>query len=124
MMRVLRKSTVRPLASAEVAVLHDLQEHVEGFGVGLLDLVEEDHAVGLAAHGLGKLAALVVADVAGRRADEAGDVVALHELAHVDLDEGVLGAEHELGEGLGKLGLADAGGAEEDEASRWGAWGL
>ena len=41
--------------------------------------------------------------------------MALHELAHVDLDERVLAPEHELGECLGQLGLPDAGRAEEDE---------
>jgi hypothetical protein len=56
--------------------------------VGLFDLVEEDDGVGAAADGLGELAALVVADVAGRRADEAGDGVLLHVLGHVDADHG------------------------------------
>ena len=96
-------------------VLEDLEEDVEHLRVRLLDLVEEDHAVVLAPDGLGQLAALVEADVAGRRADETADVVALHELAHVDLDERVLAAEHELGERLGELRLADAGRAQEDE---------
>ena len=96
-------------------VLEDLEEDVEDLRMGLLDLVEEDDAVVLAADGLGQLAALVEADVAGRGADQARHVVALHELAHVDLDERVLAAEHELGEGLGELRLPDAGGAEEDE---------
>ena len=66
-------------------------------------------AVVLAADRLGQLAALVEPDVAGRCPDEPADVVALHELAHVDLDERVLAAEHELGEGLGELRLPDAG---------------
>jgi hypothetical protein len=101
MMMQFRKSTRRPLAS-------DL-------GMRLLDLVEQDHRVALAADGFGQLAALVEADVAGWRADEARHVVPLHELAHVDLDERVLAAEHELGERLRELGLPDAGGAEEDE---------
>ena len=96
-------------------VLQDLEEDVEHLGMRLLDLVEQDDAVVLAADGLGQLAALVEADVAGRRADQSRDVVALHELAHVDLDERVLAAEHELGERLGELRLPDAGGAEEDE---------
>ena len=60
------------LAVGEATVVEHLQQHVEHVGVGLLDLVEQHHAVGPAAHGLGELAALVVADVAGRRADEAG----------------------------------------------------
>jgi len=31
------------LGVAQVAVLHDLEEHVERLGVRLLDLVEQDH---------------------------------------------------------------------------------
>ncbi len=105
------------LGVGEAAVVEDLQEHVEDVGVRLLDLVEEDDRVGAAADGLGELAALVVADVAGRRADEARDGVLLHVLGHVDADHGGLVVEEELGEGAGGLGLADAGGAEEDEAA-------
>ena len=48
----------------QAAVLEDLQQDVEDVGVGLLDLVEQDDAVGLAADGLGELASLAVADVA------------------------------------------------------------
>ena len=103
------------LGVRQVPVLEDLEQDVEDLRVGLLDLVEQDDAVALAADRLGQLAALVEADVAGRRADEPAHVVALHELAHVDLDERVLAAEHELGERLGELGLPDAGRAEEDE---------
>jgi hypothetical protein len=69
--------------------------------VRLLDLVEEHDRVVLATDGLCQLATLVEADVAGGRADEPAHVVALHELAHVDLDERVFAAEHELGERLG-----------------------
>ena len=39
----------------------------------------------------------------------------LHVLGHVDADHRLLVAEQELGERAGELGLADAGGAEEDE---------
>jgi hypothetical protein len=41
--------------------------------------------------------------------------VLLHVLAHVERDEALLVAEQVLGERLGQLGLAHAGGAEEDE---------
>ena len=47
----------------------------------------------------------------------------LGELGHVELDEGVLVVEEELGEGLGQLGLTDAGGAGEDEGAA-GALGV
>ena len=103
------------LRVGQATVLEDLQQDVEDVRVGLLDLVEQQHAVRLAPHGLGELAALVVADVAGRRADQSRDGVLLHVLGHVDTRHRVLVAEQEVGEGAGELGLADAGGAEEDE---------
>ena len=58
------------LAVGEAAVVEHLEQDVEHVGVRLLDLVEQDDRVRPAAHRLGELAALVVADVAGRRADE------------------------------------------------------
>ena len=63
----------------------------------------------------GEQAAAIVADVAGRRADQARDGVALLVLAHVEAHE--LDAQR-LGELLGDLGLADAGRAGEQVASR------
>ena len=81
----------------------------------LLDLVEQEHGVRAAAHGLGQLPAFLVADVAGRRADEPGDRVPLLVLGHVEPHHRPLVVEHELGERAGELGLADAGRAEEDE---------
>ena len=103
------------LRVGQLPVLEDLQEDVEDVRVRLLDLVEEHDRVRLAAHGLGELAALVVADVAGRRADQPRDRVLLHVLGHVDLDHRVLVAEQELGERARELGLPHARRAEEDE---------
>ena len=48
---VFLKSTVRPLAVGHAAVVEHLQQHVEHVRMRLLDFVEQDHAVGLAAHG-------------------------------------------------------------------------
>jgi hypothetical protein len=53
------------------AVVHHLQQDVEDVRVRLLDLVEQQHAVRLLGDGLGQQAALVEADVARRRADQA-----------------------------------------------------
>ena len=47
------------------ALVEDLEEDLVHVGVRLLDLVEQHHAVGPAAHRLGQHAALAVADVAG-----------------------------------------------------------
>jgi len=105
------------LAVGEPPVVEHLQESVEDVGVGLLDLVEEDDRVWPPAHGLGQLAALVVADVARGRADQAGHRVLLHVLRHVEAHERVLVVEQELGERSGELGLADAGRAHEEEGA-------
>src|SRR2546430_14458538 len=57
----------------------------------------------------------LVADVARGRADHARHGVLLHVLGHVEPYERLLVVEQELGQRAGGLGLADAGGAEEDE---------
>ena len=98
-----------------MAVLKDLQEQVEDVRMSLLDLVQEDDGVGTALDALGELTALLVTDVARRRADELGDGVLLHKLRHVEADEGFFRAEEELGEGARDFGFADAGGTEEEK---------
>jgi hypothetical protein len=67
---VFLKSTVRPSRVGEAAVVEKLQEHVQHFRMGLLYLVDENYGIGPAAHRLGELARLLVADVSGRCADE------------------------------------------------------
>src|SRR4051794_808676 len=106
-----------PLRIGQAAVVEELQERVEDVGVRLLDLVEEHDAVGLAPHGLGELAALLVADVTGRGAHQPADGVALLVLAHVEADDVVLGVEQRRGERARELRLADAGRPEEDEGA-------
>ena len=109
MMTVFLKSTLRRVAVGQQAVVEHLQQHVEHVRVRLLDLVEQHHRVGLAAHLLGELAALLVAHVARRRADQARDRELLHVLGHVDADQRVLVVEQERRQRPRQLGLADAG---------------
>ena len=97
------------------AVLQDLQQDVPHILVGLLDLIEQHHGIGLAAHLFGELAALLVTHIAGRRANQTGHGVLLHVLGHVDTDHVVLVAEHGLSQGLAQLSLAHARGAQEQE---------
>src|SRR5918993_5071762 len=105
------------LGVSEASVVEDLQQRVEDFGVGLLDLVEEDDAVGTAPHLLRELSCLLIADVARGSADEPGDGVGLLELGRVYPDHGVLFAEEVFGERPCELGLADSGRTEEDKAT-------
>src|SRR5207247_515748 len=62
-----------------------------------------------------ELPALVVADVARRRAHQSSRRVPLHEFAHVEPDDRVLVVEEERRQRAGQLGLAHAGRAEEHE---------
>ena len=99
-----------PVGVGERGAIHDLEQDVENVGVGFFDLVEQQHAVGRAADGVGELAAVFVADIAGGRTDEARHGVLLGIFAHVEVDQ--LNAQL-LGEHFGHFGLAHAGGADE-----------
>jgi hypothetical protein len=91
-------------------VVHHLQQDVEDVGVRLLDLVEQQHAVGVLADRVDQQATLLEADVAGRRADEPGDGVLLHVFRHVEARELVAEVPREL---LGEFRFTDAGRAGE-----------
>ena len=71
-------------------------------------------AYGMLADRVDEQAALLEADVSGRRADQPRDGVLLHVLAHVVAHELVAEMQRQL---LGELGLADAGRAGEEEAA-------
>ena len=92
-----------------------MQQDVPDILVGLLDLIEQHHGIGLAAHLFGELAALLVPHIAGRRAYQTGHGVLFHILGHVDADHVVLAAEHDLGQRLAQFRLAHARGAKEQE---------
>ena len=105
------------LRVGDTAVVQHLKENVEDIGMGLFNLVEEHHGVGLTAHSLGELAALLVAHVSRRSSDKSGYGEFLHVLGHVDPDHVVLVVEKPLCQGLGKFRLAYACGAEEEEGT-------
>src|SRR5699024_6622250 len=84
------------LTVREAPVLENLQQRVVDLVMRLLDLVEQHDGERLTAHLLGELAALLVADVAGRSAEQPGCCVAIVVLAHVDLDECIVLTEQEL----------------------------
>ena len=96
------------------AVVHDLQQHVEDGRVGLLDLIEQQHAMGLFGDGLGQQTTLVKTNVAGRRANQAADGMLLHVFAHVETNQL---DTHDVGQLFGGFGLANASGATEQEGA-------
>mmetsp|Transcript_20376 Transcript_20376/g.61091 ORF Transcript_20376/g.61091 Transcript_20376/m.61091 type:complete len:602 (+) Transcript_20376:2450-4255(+) len=105
------------LRVGEAALVEDLQQQRRNLAVRLLELVEEQHRVRPPPHRLGQLAALVVPDVAGRRADEARDGVLLAELGHVEPRDRVGRVEEELGKRLAKVRLAHAGRPDQHEGA-------
>ena len=106
-----------PLGVGEHPLLHHLEEDGPHVPVGLLQLVQQHNRPGLPTHPLGKLSPLLMAHVARRGADEAGDAVGLHILGHVEAEEGLLAAEQSAGQGTAQLGLAHPGGAQQEEAA-------
>ncbi|GBC78646.1 hypothetical protein HRbin08_02142 [bacterium HR08] len=98
-------------------VVEDLQEDIEDIPMRFLQLVEEDDRIGATTHGFGELPPLLVADVSGRRTDQASHRVLLHVLGHINPDQRALVVEEALGERAGQLRLPHARGTEEDEAS-------
>ena len=107
------------LTVGQAPVVQHLQQHVENVGMGFFNLVQQHQAVRAAPYLFGKLAALVITDVARRRADEPGHRVLLHVFGHVDADDGVLAVEQEIRQRFAQFRLADAGGSEKQERSVW-----
>src|SRR6202166_1638348 len=89
----------------------------------LLDFIEQDDRVGGTLYTFGELADLFVTDVSRRRTDQLRNRMFLHELGHVEADQSLFGAEHELRQSARDFGFADARGAQEQEGS-YGAVGI
>jgi hypothetical protein len=99
------------------ALVEEVEEGPEHFGMRLLHLVEQDHAVGVGVQLVDEAPAALVALVAGRRAEEGGHAVRLGEVLHgVRLQALRRGVD--VGDRLGQLRLAHAGEAREQQHRR------
>ena len=85
--------------------------------MSFFDLVKQDDGIGMTPDLFGKLASLIIAHIAGRRADHLGDTVLFHIFRHVDADHGGFLPEHGLRQGFTELRLSHAGGSEEQEGA-------
>src|SRR5260370_36529409 len=84
------------LGISQLAIFKDLEKHVEDIGVSLFDFIEQDHTVGFTAYCLCQLTALLVTNISGRCTDQTSRGMTLHELGHIDLDQGLFASEHKL----------------------------
>ena len=105
------------LAICHAAIVKYLKQYVEYVRMGLLDFVEQDHGIGLAANRLGQIPALLIADITGGRANQPGYRVLFHELGHVDADQMILGIEQERSQRFAQLRLAHSGRPQKQEGT-------
>ena len=83
--------------------------------MGFFDFVEQHHLIGPAADRFGQHAALVVADIAGRRSDQPRDRMLLHEFRHIEADHRLIVVEEKPSERLGQFCLTNTGRSQEQE---------
>ena len=100
-------------AVGDLSLVEHLQQQVEHVGVRFLDFVEEHYRVGVTAHLLGELSALLISHVARRRTHQARDVEFFHVLAHVDANQCVGRVEQEFCQSLGEQSLTHTSRAQE-----------
>ena len=91
-------------------MIHHLQQDVENIRMRFFDFVEQQHRIRLLGDLLGEQPALIEADIARRRTDQARHRVALHVLRHIKANQ--LHAHH-IGQLARDFGLAHTGGAGE-----------
>ena len=79
-----------------MTVIKYLKEYVQYIRMSLLDLIEKDHGIWIAAYLFAELTALIIAHISWRRTNHLGDAVLLHVLRHINSDQIVFRTEHGL----------------------------
>ena len=98
----------------QLAMIHDLQQNIVDLWMALFDFIEQEHAMGMLIHSISEQAALIKADIAGRRAEQTADGVALHIFRHIETHE--LHAQA-LGQLTGRFCFTNTRGAGEQIAA-------
>ena len=68
------------LAIGQLPVIQHLKQHVEHIRMRFFDLIEQHDLIGPTAHRLGQNTALIIANIARRRTDQARNRMLFHEL--------------------------------------------
>ena len=109
------------LCVRNASLIKNLKQNIEDVRMCLFDLVEQNDRIRLAAHLFGELARLIIADIAGRRTDDAGNAVLFHKFGHIKADECFRCIEQLVSQLLDQLCLPPARGAHKDKGSRTAA---
>ena len=104
-----------PLGIRQATVIQNLQQGVEDIRMSLLNLVEQYHAVRLAAYSLGQLTALVIPYISWRRTYQTGYAELLLILAHVDTRHHLLVVKQIVSQRTRQFGLAYTRSTQEYE---------
>src|SRR5208282_1373319 len=102
-------------AVGQLAVFKNLQQDVEHIRMRLLDFVEQDDRIWRPLDAFCQLSTLFVTNVTRRRADQLRYGMLLHELRHIEADESLVAAEHEMRQGASDFSFANARRSEEQE---------
>src|SRR5882672_8108555 len=111
-------------AVRQLAVFEYLQQDVEHIRMRFFDFIEQDDGIRRPLDALSQLATFFVTDVSWRRPDQLRNRVLLHEFRHVEADQSLLAAEHELCQRAGDFRFANTGRSEEQERSDRAVWTL
>ena len=111
-----------PLAISQLSIFHHLKEDVEYFWVGLLNLIEENHAVWVSSDLFRQLSALIVTYVSRRGSQQSADCKSLHILGHVDSNHVGLFLIKVACKRLCEFGLSNSSWSQEDKASHRSLW--
>ncbi len=103
------------LSVCHSAIIKHLEQDVEYFRMRLLGLVKQDNAVRMSSDRFGQLSAFIVADVSRWCADQSGDGVFLHVLAHINTCHSVRIVKQEFGERFGEMRFTDTSRSHEKE---------
>ena len=109
------KTDRTPVGVVGLALIENLQQDVHDIRVRFFDLIKQNDGIGFPAHLFGKLPCLIIADVAGRRADKPRYRMLFHKFRHIQANERFRRIKQFTGKQLNKLGLAHARGAHENK---------
>src|SRR6516162_5075012 len=102
-------------AIGDFALFQNLEEQMHHIRVSLFDLIEEHYRVGVTSNRFGKLTAFFVSHVTGRRTDQARRSEFFCVFGHVDLNQSVGVAKHELGQRTSQKRFSNPGWTHKDE---------
>ena len=81
--------------------IQHLQEHVEHIAMGLLDLIQQNDRVGTTTNTLCQLSTFLITDISRRCTHQTRGIETLRILTHIDTDERISCAKHDLCQFLG-----------------------